>query len=97
MSVLPKALTTFPSEGSVALAGFAQGMNFLSGRSFREECLTQSKHIRVSRNSKRNHVPTLVKLTLSGCTVLIASVLPCKNAFVIAGSYVHSTLPYSPK
>lgn len=36
---------------------------------------------------------TLVNSTLSSCTVRIASVRPCKNAFVIAGSYVHSVRP----
>ena len=35
----------------------------------------------------------LTKWTLSDCTVLIASVRPCRNALVIAGSYVHSILP----
>src|SRR6267154_3317245 len=36
---------------------------------------------------------TLTKWMLSDCTVLIASVRPCRNALVIAGSYVHSILP----
>ena len=37
-----------------------------------------------------------MKSTLSFCTVLIASVRPCKNALVIAGSYTHSIRPYNP-
>lgn len=36
---------------------------------------------------------TLTKWMLSSCTVLMASVRPCRNALVIAGSYVHSILP----
>src|SRR4051812_9439520 len=36
---------------------------------------------------------TLTKLTLSGWTVLMASVRPCRKDFVIAGSYVLSTRP----
>lgn len=42
---------------------------------------------------ERASIHTLTKSALCGCTVRIASVLPCKNAFVIAGSYVHSILP----
>lgn len=92
--ILPVALAAFFGQLDVPIACFAECCGFLRSSSFRIiESLTE-RLIRLS-NTFMIYSSTLVKFTLSGCTVLIASVLPCKKLFVIAGSYVHSVRPSS--
>jgi hypothetical protein len=75
------------------LARFTQYGDFLPYRCIGEEDLREKKDQSDLMRDDFNQQHTLVNSTLSGCTERIASVRPCKNDLVIAGSYTHSILP----
>jgi hypothetical protein len=96
MSVLTQSFAALSSELDVSVTCTPQRSDLLlwSGL-FREECLLRREkvHIHEKGGKDKEITHTFVNATLSGCTVRIASVRPCRNAFVIAGSYVHSMRP----
>ena len=96
--VLSEALAALLRELHVPLARRAQRLYLLLRVRVGEERLAESSEKRVgsrreARGGARAKGPTLTKFTLCGCTVRMASVRPCRNALVIAGSYVHSVRP----
>lgn len=92
--VLAETHATFPRELYVVRTGFAERFDLLGDGGFREERLRdiQCQHPMLPGRERGR---ALVKVTLEGETVRIASVLPWRNALVMAGSYVHSVLPYN--